>query len=170
MRWADTPHRHYNDVRDADEESSYFGFYLVADKFSVDSYLSPPEEPANALPGDCGPCILAHEPDFEPSSEPDGLWSEESPYFDGTVRIATSLVVDNLLAGHITQSQGLAEIWPMAMHHPQKIYGGPVTRAQLQAWGAPVPPLSGESAEGLIRKRNIVLLLLFALACWYWGS
>ncbi|KAJ5994618.1 hypothetical protein N7451_010342, partial [Penicillium sp. IBT 35674x] len=51
---------------------------------------------------------------------------EESPGYPGQMRVVGSLVE--------SQSAGLQELCPLAMHHPNKVYVGPIAPLQLCSW------------------------------------
>jgi hypothetical protein len=88
--------------------------------------------PENFPHGDFGGFVLAVDPDFDPEEE--NTHSEESPGYSGEVRILASLLWDDLGAMNMMQTQGLFDIWPLAMKHPLKVYVGPVVKAQQEAW------------------------------------
>lgn len=60
--------------------------------------------------------------------------SEKSPFYEGKVRVLGSLVWDDVGALLLTQTQGLAELWPLAMEHPLELYVGPTVEVQTNAW------------------------------------
>ncbi|KAK6822719.1 hypothetical protein PG987_014264 [Apiospora arundinis] len=82
--------------------------------------------------GDVGPFIKAVDAVFDRHDL--AFRSDESPGFDGTLRVLGSLVWDDVGALSLTQTQGLAELWPLAMEHPLEIYVGPVVQKQANAW------------------------------------
>ena len=105
--------------------------FLVADDASVASYLT--RAPQVSIPGgDVGPFIKAVDALFDPKDA--AFRSDESPGFDGTLRVLSSLVWDDVGALLLTQTQGLAELWPLVMEHPLEVYVGPVVEAQTEAW------------------------------------
>ncbi|KAK8117586.1 uncharacterized protein PG998_005867 [Apiospora kogelbergensis] len=112
-------------------ENCFSDMFLVADDASVASYLT--RAPQVSIPGgDVGPFIKAVDALFDPKDA--AFRSDESPGFDGTLRVLSSLVWDDMGALLLTQTQGLAELWPLAMEHPLEVYVGPVVEAQTEAW------------------------------------
>ncbi|KAK7937975.1 uncharacterized protein PG986_014843 [Apiospora aurea] len=105
--------------------------FLVADEASVASYLNTAPQ-ANIPRGDIGPFITAVDAFFDPNDPT--FRAEESPFFDGTLRVLGSLVWDDVGALLLTQTQGLAELWPLAMEHPLEVYVGPTVQVQTDAW------------------------------------
>jgi hypothetical protein len=106
---------------------------LIADQASIASYLAPTPAPESTVPGDVGGFILAVDADFD-AEDRDPDRAEESPGFDGSLRVLGSLLWDDLAALMAMQTQGLEELWGLAMDHPLKIYVGPVTGAQQRSW------------------------------------
>ncbi|UKZ72604.1 hypothetical protein TrVFT333_000237 [Trichoderma virens FT-333] len=90
---------------------------LAADKGVIDSYLHP-------VPQQDG-FVIAIDADHDPN-EVDTERLAESPGYKGVVRVLGSLLWDDLGALVFMQTQGLAELWPLAMHHPQGVYEGPL--------------------------------------------
>ncbi|KAK8108701.1 hypothetical protein PG984_014502 [Apiospora sp. TS-2023a] len=112
-------------------ENCFSDVFLVADEASVASYLN--TAPLVNLPrGDVGPFIYAIDALFDPNDPT--FRSEESPFYEGKVRVLGSLVWDDVGALLLTQTQGLAELWPLAMEHPLELYVGPTVEAQTNAW------------------------------------
>ncbi|KAH8650991.1 hypothetical protein BX600DRAFT_472889 [Xylariales sp. PMI_506] len=128
--------RHYKDFRESERFPEKFvqEVFLVADKASIDSYLHPVLEtgPAYFPLGDFGGFITAVDPDFDPNEE--NPHAEESPGYSGTMRILGSLLWDDLGALIVMQTQGLFDLWPLAMNHPFQVYVGPVVKMQQEAW------------------------------------
>lgn len=56
--------------------------------------------------------------------------SDESPGYKGVVRVLGSLLWDDVGPQVFMQTQHLFELWPLAMHHPQGVYEGPLGRIQ----------------------------------------
>jgi hypothetical protein len=52
------------------------------------------------------------------------------------MRVLGSLVWGDLYAILESQSAGLGDLWPVAMHHPDQIYVGPVIQIQSLNWQA----------------------------------
>ncbi|KAI9166454.1 hypothetical protein HJFPF1_02556 [Paramyrothecium foliicola] len=128
--------RHFAEYTDSDEfpQKLVTDVFLVADEASIDSYLKPlPTPPAGFLsPGDFGGFILAVDHGFD-ASEPQQR-EDESPGYQGTLRVLGSLLWDDLNAMLVMQTQHLEDLWPLAMYHPHSVYVGPVVKAQLTAW------------------------------------
>ncbi|KAK8076516.1 hypothetical protein PG994_003788 [Apiospora phragmitis] len=112
-------------------ENCYSDVFLVADEASVASYLNTAPQ-VNISRGDVGPFIYAVDAFFNPNDPT--FRSDESPFFDGSLRVLGSLVWDDVGALLLTQTQGLAELWPLAMEHPLEVYVGPTVEAQTVAW------------------------------------
>ncbi|KAB5559561.1 hypothetical protein GE09DRAFT_60295 [Coniochaeta sp. 2T2.1] len=123
--------KHFKTFAESDDFPSRIqdSIFLVADEHSVRSYLNP--LPESVPPGDNGPSILAVDDEFDPS---DTDHMEESPGFDGQLRILTSLLWDELSVFMERQTYRLMEMWPVAMRHPYGVYTGPVTRVQDGNW------------------------------------
>lgn len=103
----------------------YDDIYLAADQSSIDSYLNPiPEQ---------GGFVLAVDVDFDPANQ---TRADESPGYAGTLRILTSLLWDDINPLILLQTQHLEDLSPLAMHHPLRVYSGPVMPAMRQKWEA----------------------------------
>ncbi|KAK3319746.1 hypothetical protein B0T19DRAFT_432966 [Cercophora scortea] len=102
---------------------------LVADKASMNSYLNP--LPESFPPGDAGGFILAVDPDYDHAKpEP----AEECPGYEGSLRILTSLLWDDVAAQVFVEAMWLAHFSPLAIQHPLGVYVGPVTSVKKDAW------------------------------------
>jgi hypothetical protein len=108
--------------------------FLVADEASINSYVRPiPEPPARLLPsGDFGGFILAVDQDFDATKPRER--EEESPGYDGTLRVLGSVLWDDLSALVVLQTQHLEDLWPLALDHPLGVYVGPVVKKQVISW------------------------------------
>lgn len=84
------------------------------------------------LPGDFAGFVLAIDPTFDPAVGIDR--PDESPDYNGQMRILGSLVWGDLYAQLESQSTNLDGLWPLAMHHPHQVYVGPVTPLQVLGW------------------------------------
>ncbi|KAK5988348.1 hypothetical protein PT974_12499 [Cladobotryum mycophilum] len=93
--------------------------FLVADKPVIDSYLKPAP--------DQGGFVLAVAADFDPA-DVDEEREAESPGYDGSLRILSSLLWDDVGPLLTMQTQYLTELWPLAMNNPQQVYEGPLKR------------------------------------------
>ncbi|KAK8022268.1 hypothetical protein PG993_013035 [Apiospora rasikravindrae] len=112
-------------------ENCFSDVFLVADEASVASYLN--TAPQASIPrGDIGPFIYAVDAFFDPNDPT--FRADESPFYDGTLRVLGSLIWDDVGALLLTQTQGLAELWPLAMEHPLEVYVGPTVQVQTDAW------------------------------------
>ncbi|KAH8688438.1 hypothetical protein BGZ61DRAFT_353644 [Ilyonectria robusta] len=100
--------------------------FLVADGDVLRSYL----KPGRVKEG----FILAVDAKFDPlEATPD----EQSPGYNGSVRVLGSLLWDDLGAMGLMQNQGLRDLWPLAFNNPSRIYEGPLPRSVMPS-GAPV--------------------------------
>ncbi|KAJ5578669.1 uncharacterized protein N7459_007633 [Penicillium hispanicum] len=136
--------RHFNQTVDNDDNNKNDGStmplrlqpnaFLVVDAASFESYTAETYAAATPglLPGDFTGFILAIDPSFDPAegiSRPD-----ESPNYSGQMRILGSLVWGDLYALLESQSAGLEDLWPLAMHHPNQVYVGPTIPLQVSIW------------------------------------
>lgn len=85
--------------------------------------------PESMPPGDNGGSILAVDTAFDPSYDYD-----ESPAYDGMLRILGSLLWDELSVFLLRQAYRLEELWPLAMKHPWGVYVGDVVPRQDKNW------------------------------------
>ncbi|KAH6611544.1 hypothetical protein Trco_001564 [Trichoderma cornu-damae] len=107
-------------LRDSDEfpSGTHPDIVLAADEAVIDSYLRP-------SPQQQGGFVVAIDVDYDPDDmDPERL--EESPGYTGAVRVLGSLLWDDVGALAFMQTQYLFELWPLAMHHPEKVYEGPL--------------------------------------------
>ncbi|KAL4953190.1 hypothetical protein BDW69DRAFT_9077 [Aspergillus filifer] len=100
--------------------------FLAIDERSLTSYKSPSRNTTKSL--------LTIDPSFSPSEGPSR--PDESPGFTGTLRIHPLLVWNDLYAQLTSQSVSLEDLWPLAMHHPERVYIGPIIPSYLKDWGA----------------------------------
>ncbi|KAL4790530.1 hypothetical protein BDV19DRAFT_382282 [Aspergillus venezuelensis] len=100
--------------------------FLAIDKPSFTSYTTSNQNTTKTL--------LSIDPSFSQSEGPSR--PDESPGFTGSLRIHPLLVWSDLYAQLTSQSVSLEDLWPLAMHHPGKVYIGPVIPIYLKAWGA----------------------------------
>lgn len=140
---ANSQSRHFNEVLNdgsKDDQGSEIPLelqqnaFLAIDLASFESYTTESYgAPASTMPpGDFTGFVLAIDPDFDPKegvSRPD-----ESPGYNGQMRVLGSLVWGDLYAILESQSASLQELWPLAMHHPNKVYVGPTVPLQLCNW------------------------------------
>ncbi|KAM0545760.1 hypothetical protein ACHAPJ_011184 [Fusarium lateritium] len=87
--------------------------FLVVDEATITSYLKPTK--------DAEKFVLAVDVNYEAT---DGK-NDESPGYQGQLRILSSLLWDELGALLIRQGAFLDNLWPMAMSDPESIYRGP---------------------------------------------
>ncbi|KAL3479237.1 hypothetical protein BJX99DRAFT_86635 [Aspergillus californicus] len=121
--------------------------FLAINPASFTSYTNPntTNPPINStthphdhsIPRSTHPFLLAIDPNFDPAEGP--YRPDETPGYTGEMRITGSLIWGDLFAILDTQSATLEELWPLAMHHPEQVYVGPVIPLQLCAWGAESP-------------------------------
>ncbi|KAJ5983995.1 hypothetical protein N7481_006094 [Penicillium waksmanii] len=109
---------------------------LAIDSASFASYMSNSHDAtrSSVLPGDSTGFVVAIDPEFDPEIGFDR--PDESPDYKGQMRVLGSLVWGDLYAILESQSAGLGELWPLAMHHPDQIYVGPVIPIQRFHWQA----------------------------------
>lgn len=92
--------------------------FLVADGDVIRSYLKPGKVKEGF--------ILAVDAKFDPrETTPD----EESPGYNGSMRVLGSLLWDDLGAMGLMQNQRLKDLWPLAFNNPSFIYEGPLPRS-----------------------------------------
>jgi hypothetical protein len=113
-------------------EKYHCEMFLAADSLSISSHLSAPSK--NIPPGDTGPHILAIDIGFDPNSTDEQERREESPGYEGQLRILDSLLWDDVSALIDAQTQHMEDLWPLARLHPEKLYVGPVVDGQKHAW------------------------------------
>ncbi|KAF4951146.1 hypothetical protein FSARC_12997 [Fusarium sarcochroum] len=87
--------------------------FLVVDEATMTSYLKPTK--------DAEKFFLAVDVNYEATDEKD----DESPGYQGTLKILGSLLWDELSAMLVRQGAFLDDLWPMAMSDPESIYRGP---------------------------------------------
>ncbi|PWY95936.1 hypothetical protein BO94DRAFT_507372 [Aspergillus sclerotioniger CBS 115572] len=132
----DAAKKHYLEIRDSDAyvQKLQHDVFLVADGWSIASYKeSGFHSPTKAmLPGDFQGHILAVDASFDPAAPNEH--AEESPGFDGQMRILGNLVWSDLYAMLALRCGGLEDMWPLAMDHPQKAYTGLTVPLQRKEW------------------------------------
>lgn len=139
---ANDLYRHFNEVLNNPEGSNVPPLnlqtkaFLAIDSASFASYMSNSHDTtkSSVLPGDSTRFVLAIDPEFDPEvgfHRPD-----ESPDYNGRMRVLGSLVWGDLYAILESQSAELGDLWPLAMHHPDQIYVGPVVPIQRVNWQA----------------------------------
>jgi hypothetical protein len=106
--------------------------FLAIDAPSIDSYTSSSPGADSSDPGENTGFVIAVDASFDPD-EPNEH-ADESPGFTGELRILGSLVWSDLYAMLAAQTQGPAELWPLAMNHPRQVYVGPTVPEQIQRW------------------------------------
>lgn len=110
------------------------GAFLVVDSASFASYTTKSYSPAASRlnPGDFTGFLLAIDPGFDPeegSTRPD-----ESPGYNGQMRILGSLVWSDLYSLLASQTSDLEDHWPLASEHPNMVYVGPTVPWQRFIW------------------------------------
>jgi hypothetical protein len=108
--------------------------FLVIDSASFASYTDETYGPAtsNVMAGDFTGFVLAVDPEFdleEGIERPD-----ESPAFNGQMRILGSLVWGDIFSLFSCQAAELSDFWPLAIEHPHQVYVGPTIPWQLFLW------------------------------------
>lgn len=100
------------------------------------SYMNNPSHAANSdeLPVESTGFVLAIDPSFDPEVGIER--ADESPDYNGQMRVRGSLVWGDLYALLESQSAELPDLWPLAMHHPNQVYVGPVIPLQRYHWQA----------------------------------
>lgn len=131
-RLTDTRHFATFLETDAFPDGFHDGVFLVADESSVKSYTEP--LPESTPPGDSGGNVLMVDSYFDPADPANR--PDESPGFDGTMRVLGSLLCDDLSPMLMMQMAVPVELWPLAMNHPRKLYVGPVVPAQEEKWSS----------------------------------
>ncbi|PYH89297.1 hypothetical protein BO71DRAFT_336994 [Aspergillus ellipticus CBS 707.79] len=126
--------RHFRKVAERNPFRINTDVFLALDTFSLDSFGERPSPPGGGMSeGDFRSHILAVDAHFNPAAPPEE-YAHKSPGFDGTMRILTRLVWNDLYAMLTLKSATLADLWPLAMDHPWKVYtGNPVPR-KLALW------------------------------------
>ncbi|KAJ5228161.1 hypothetical protein N7489_008869 [Penicillium chrysogenum] len=131
----DASKQHFKNIKDDEEWSNIqTGAFLVVDSASFASYTTNSYSPATSqvIPGDFSGFLLAVDPDFDPQegiSRPD-----ESPGFNGQMRILGSLVWSDLYSLLASQTSELEDYWPLASEHPNMVYVGPTIPWQRFIW------------------------------------
>lgn len=95
--------------------------FLVADKAVIDSYLD-----TNATTFGH---VMAVESGFNAAEQDPGRM-QESPGYEGWLRLQGSLLWDDFSALMLMQTQFPMELWPLAKDDPQKIYRHPLGPVQ----------------------------------------
>jgi hypothetical protein len=84
------------------------------------------------MPGDFAGFLLAVDPDFNPE---EGIERpDESPEYNGHMRVLGSLIWSDLYSLFSSQTAQLEDFWPLAMEHPNQVYVGPTVPWQLFTW------------------------------------
>lgn len=136
--------RHFNEVLQTDsiDEQGVSSLllqdkaFLAIDSTSFNSYMNNSYDSTQSavLKGDSAGFVLAIDPSFDPNIGVNR--AEESPGYTGQMRVLGSLVWGDLYAILESQSAQLPELWPLAMHHPDQVYVGPVIPLQRYHWQA----------------------------------
>ncbi|KAH7317067.1 hypothetical protein B0I35DRAFT_434488 [Stachybotrys elegans] len=128
--------KHFDEFSKTSEfpKSALDAAFLVADKASIESYLKPIPKPARGLlpAGDFGGFILAVDPSYDPNGTRER--ADESPGYDGTVRVLGSVLWDDVCAFMAVQAHFLDDLWRAAMDHPLGVYVGLAVKQQVDSW------------------------------------
>lgn len=133
---ANNPIRHFKSTIAGSDDWSKLedGAFLVVDSASFASYTTRSYSPAASRlnPGDFTGFLLAVDPDFDPE---EGIpRPDESPGYNGQMRILGSLVWSDLYSLLAAQTSGLEDHWPLASEHPNMVYVGPTVPWQRFIW------------------------------------
>ncbi|KAJ5188412.1 Major facilitator superfamily domain general substrate transporter [Penicillium cf. griseofulvum] len=133
---VDAAKQHFkNDIKGSDDWSMLQGeAFLVVDSASFASYTTNSYSPVTSrfIPGDFAGFLLAIDPTFDPEKgieRPD-----ESPGYNGQMRILGSLVWSDLYSLLSAQTFLLEDYWPLASEHPNMVYVGPTIPWQRFIW------------------------------------
>lgn len=139
---ANNQSRHFNEILNGSSAESLSSLplqlesnaFLAIDSASFTSYTNNSYDAATSavLPGDSTGFLLAVDPNFDADQEIER--PEESPDYNGQMRVLGSLVWGDLYALLESQSARLPELWPLAMHHPEQVYVGPTIPLQRFHW------------------------------------
>ncbi|KAJ5382571.1 hypothetical protein N7517_000482 [Penicillium concentricum] len=128
--------RHFKTIKEGNDDWSRLegGAFLVIDSASFASYTTNSYSPANSQlnPGDFTGFLLAIDATFDPKKgieRPD-----ESPGYNGQMRILGSLVWSDLYSLHAAQTFLVEDYWPLASEHPNMVYVGPTVPWQRFIW------------------------------------
>ncbi|KAK3395238.1 hypothetical protein B0H63DRAFT_386195, partial [Podospora didyma] len=115
--------------------------FLVADKPSIDSYLttqqlSGQEDLIDAADLGGFITVAGHDADISLVSgvAPRSQTTNDSPGFDGTVRVLGAVLFDDIWPSLHTRVNPLKAFWPIAMAHPLCVYTGPYAPHQVAGW------------------------------------
>ncbi|CAG8907822.1 unnamed protein product [Penicillium egyptiacum] len=132
---VDASKQHFKSIKDDDDWSNLEdGAFLVVDSASFASYTTNSYSPATSqlITGDFSGFLLAVDPDFDPQK---GITRpNESPGFNGQMRILGSLVWSDLYSLLASQTSDLKDYWPLASGHPNMVYVGPTIPWQRYIW------------------------------------
>lgn len=147
---ANSLSRHYNELVDSDKENEndsesgssestlplqlQKNAFLAVDSASFASYTTDTYEATvpEFDPGDFAGFVLAVDPSFDPKEGPSR--PDESPGYNGQMRVLGSLVWGDLYALLESQAAALEDLWPLARHHPNQVYVGPTVPLQVYKW------------------------------------
>ncbi|KAL5337982.1 hypothetical protein BJX70DRAFT_408921 [Aspergillus crustosus] len=130
--------KHFQQIRSSDTYKHRLNptTFLILDGWSARSYHDPDflasYTSQGLSPGDFQGHILAVDAEFDPAAPNER--AEESPGYQGHMRISSNLVWSELYPMLIMQSATLEDLWPMAMEHPLKVYTGLTVPSQLDIW------------------------------------
>ncbi|KAI3299374.1 hypothetical protein DTO002I6_1601 [Penicillium roqueforti] len=104
-------------------DSACFASYTTNSYSAVTSRL---------IPGDFAGFLLAVDPEFDSKNGSES--ADESPGYEGHMRILGSLVWSDLYSLLLSQTADLEEYWPLASEHPNMVYVGPTIPWQRYIW------------------------------------
>lgn len=106
-----------------------YGAFLVVDRFSYLSYKM--QIPEKHKPyGDNG----GHVRLIDPQVYDDTFIKKTCPGFSGSLKILTSLVLDEIYPLVSSVALRPKDFWPLARLHPNQVYVGPTVAAQEIQW------------------------------------
>ncbi|KAJ5493965.1 Major facilitator superfamily domain general substrate transporter [Penicillium fimorum] len=132
----DAAKEHFNTIIDGDDDWSMLqkDAFLVIDSASFASYTTDSYGPATSQlnRGDFTGFLLAIDPTFDLK---EGIERpNESPGYNGQMRILGSLVWSDLYSLQAAQTCLLEDYWPLASEHPNMVYVGPTIPWQRFIW------------------------------------
>ncbi|KAL4862523.1 hypothetical protein BDV12DRAFT_178725 [Aspergillus spectabilis] len=110
--------------------------FLVIDTASYASYTGSTYTSATdlVLPGDHTGFVLAVDGDYNEEEGGAHYRPDESPGYQGHMRMLGSLIWGDLYAMCSSQSAMLEDLWPLATEHPNMVYVGPTVPLQVKGW------------------------------------
>ncbi|KAF2762044.1 hypothetical protein EJ05DRAFT_496920 [Pseudovirgaria hyperparasitica] len=105
--------------------------FLVADSCSVQSFMQPN---TNEPDCECGPSILAIDTTWTAPAAHDILRLHIEAGYNGRLRVLAEVLWDDFAALLVSDAQRMVDLWPLAKHHPSKVYIGTVVQAHKILW------------------------------------